>query len=87
MLAVFCFDPLHLGQRQIFDSAVTSGRSVYRGIVEHDDVAIAGGAKVDLDVVHAELDGFFDRAERVFQDMACGAAVSYAKRFAHSASI
>jgi hypothetical protein len=83
MLTVFRFDPLHLGEREIFDSAVTSGRSVDRGIVEHDDVAVAGEAKVDLDEVYAEFDGFFDRAERVLQHMAGSAAVTYAKGFAH----
>ena len=87
MLAVFRFDPLHLGQREIFDSAVAIGRAIDRGIVQHDDVAVAGEAEVDLDVVHAELDGFFDRAERVFQDVARSATVAYAKWFVHSASI
>lgn len=87
MLAVFCLDPLHFGEREIFDSTATVCRPVYRGIVKHDDVAVAGETEIELDVVHAELDGFFDRAERVFQDVSGGAAVSYAKRFVHWQSI
>jgi hypothetical protein len=51
--------------------------------MEDDDVAVAGESQVDFDIVHAQLNGFFDGAERVLKHVAGGAAMAYAKHPSH----
>jgi hypothetical protein len=53
-------------------------------IMMHDQVAVAGGVDVELDAVHAELQGALEARQRVFGVFGWRAAMGYYFRASHS---
>ena len=54
------------GEGHFADGSTAVGGAVEGGIVEDDDVAVAGGAQVDLDDTDAVVDGGLEGGEGVF---------------------
>lgn len=62
------------------DGAVAAGLAVEGAVVEEIKVTVAGGADIELDVIRAEPEGFFEGGQGVFRRVAAGTAMKGKER-------